>query len=143
PPSALADEVGSRPAADGDTLPSEALPPPIPAWSAESYQGLADGTIATPVTGAWMRGNLESSVPDGSGDWAVAPMPQWEEGANVTAENGGSSLAVPAASDQQELAYAFVEYTTAGDGVAPRIEEGAFPATTADLESEEFKIGRA
>jgi len=134
----LADEGSSQYGEYWNTLVSEDLLAPITAWSDEWYQGLADGTIATLVTGAWMRGNLESSVPDGSGDWAVAPMPQWEEGANVTAENGGSSLAVPAASDQQELAYAFVEYTTAGDGVAPRIEEGAFPATTADLESEEF-----
>src|SRR3712207_7966338 len=34
--------------------------------------------------------------------------------------------------------YAFLEYANAGDGVAARIAGGAFPATTADLNSEEF-----
>lgn len=134
----LADEGSTTYAEYWNGLVKDDLLAPITAWSDEWYQGLADGTIATLVTGAWMRGNLESSVPDGAGDWAVAPMPQWEEGATATAENGGSSLAIPAASDQQALAYAFVEYATVGDGVATRIEQGAFPATTADLESEEF-----
>jgi multiple sugar transport system substrate-binding protein len=42
------------------------------------------------------------------------------------------------ASDNQALAYAFAEYVTVGDGVQLRLDQGAFPATTADLESEEF-----
>lgn len=121
-----------------NTLVKDELVAPITAWSDEWYQGLADGTIASLTTGAWMRGNLESSVPDGAGDWAVAPMPQWSEGEQVTAENGGSSLAIPAGSKNQALAYAFIEYATVGDGVPTRIEEGAFPATVAELQGDEF-----
>ena len=45
------------------------------AWSDEWYKGLGDGTIATLTIGAWMPGNLESGVPDASGNWRVAPMP--------------------------------------------------------------------
>lgn len=30
----------------------------------------------------------------GSGDWRVAPMPTYDGGAPVTAESGGSSMAV-------------------------------------------------
>ncbi|GAA1772499.1 sugar ABC transporter substrate-binding protein [Streptomonospora arabica] len=111
---------------------------PVNSWTDEWFQGMADGTIASVVAGAWMPANLESSVADGAGSWRVAPLPQWEEGASASAENGGSSLAVPEAGRNKELAYAFAEYATTGDGVATRLAEGAFPATTADLESEEF-----
>lgn len=111
---------------------------PITAWSDEWYQGLNDGSIATLVMGAWMPPNLESGVPDGAGSWRVAPAPQWEEGANASAEMGGSSLAIPSASDNKELAYAFLDYALAGDGVQTRVDAGAFPAATAILDSEEF-----
>src|SRR5690606_22056417 len=73
-----------------------------------------------------------------SGDWRVAPMPQWTAGAKETAENGGSALSVTEASEQKALAYGFLEYANAGDGVATRLEGGNFPATLADLTDEEF-----
>jgi multiple sugar transport system substrate-binding protein len=65
-------------------------------------------------------------------------MPQWEAGASATSENGGSSLAVPTASANAELAYAFIEYANAGAGVQTRIDGGAFPATSAELNAPEF-----
>ncbi|GAA1724471.1 sugar ABC transporter substrate-binding protein [Isoptericola hypogeus] len=117
----------------------EELLAPVGSWSDEWYQGMAQGTIASLTIGAWMPANLESGVPQGAGKWRVAEMPQWEAGAHATSENGGSSLAVPAASENAELAYAFTEYATTGEGATTRVENGAFPATTADLESEEFR----
>ncbi|MFI2102639.1 ABC transporter substrate-binding protein [Isoptericola sp. NPDC019693] len=117
----------------------EDLLAPVGSWSDEWYQGLGNGTIATLTIGAWMPANLESGVPQGKGKWRVAEMPQWEAGQHATSENGGSSLTVPAASTNAELAYAFVDYATHGDGVQTRLDGGAFPATTADLESEEFR----
>ena len=116
----------------------EDLLAPIGSWSDEWYQGLGNGTIATLTIGAWMPANLESGVEAGAGKWRVAQMPQWEAGATATSENGGSSLAVPEASTNKELAYAFAEYADAGDGVQTRIDGGAFPATTAELESDAF-----
>ncbi|RBM07388.1 sugar ABC transporter substrate-binding protein [Streptomyces sp. PT12] len=132
------DEGSARFAETWQQLLDEDLLAPITGWSDEWYQGLADGTIASLIMGAWMPANLESGVAEGSGSWRVAPLPQWEAGGQASAENGGSSLAVPSAAANKELAYAFVEYATAGDGAATRIEGGAFPATTADLSSEEF-----
>lgn len=107
-------------------------------WSDEWFQGLGNGTLATLVTGAWMPANLESGAPAGEGKWRVAPMPQWEDGESVTAENGGSSIAVMEASENKELAYAFLEYANVGDGVQTRIDGGAFPSTTAELNADEF-----
>ncbi|MBT0994307.1 extracellular solute-binding protein [Cellulomonas sp. DKR-3] len=120
-------------------LVDEDLLAPISSWSDEWYQGLGNGTIATLTIGAWMPANLESGVPDGAGKWQVAQMPQWEAGGAATAENGGSSLAVTKASQNAELAYEFVKYADAGEGVQTRIDGGAFPATTAELNSDEFK----
>ncbi|MCX5400701.1 ABC transporter substrate-binding protein [Streptomyces sp. NBC_00102] len=117
----------------------EKLVSPIAGWSDDWYKGLGDGTIATLPIGAWMPANFASGVKDAAGDWRVAPLPQWEAGANSSAENGGSSLALPTQGANKELAYAFVEYANSGAGVQTRIKNGAFPATTADLNSQEFQ----
>ncbi|WP_329138799.1 sugar ABC transporter substrate-binding protein [Streptomyces sp. NBC_01476] len=111
---------------------------PVTGWTDQWYKGLADGTIATLTTGAWMPANFTSGVAAASGDWRVAPLPQWQAGAQASAENGGSSLAVMQASKNKELAYAFLQYADQGAGVQTRIKGGAFPATTADLNSPAF-----
>ena len=55
-----------------------------------------------------MPANFASGVPGASGDWRAAPLPQWTEGGKASAENGGSSLALPQAGKNKELAYAFL-----------------------------------
>ncbi|MER6011968.1 ABC transporter substrate-binding protein [Streptomyces bluensis] len=117
----------------------EKLVAPITGWTDDWYKGLGDGTIATLPSGAWMPANFVTGVPNASGDWRVAPLPAWTKGDKASAENGGSSLTIPALGKNKELAYAFVEYANSGDGVQSRIKEGAFPATTADVQSTEFK----
>ncbi|MEV6397963.1 sugar ABC transporter substrate-binding protein [Streptomyces sp. NPDC051907] len=117
----------------------EDLLAPVSSWSDEWYKGLADGSIATLSIGAWMPANFTSGVASASGDWRVAPLPQWTKGAKASAENGGSSLAVPKGAKNKELAYAFIEYATTGAGASARVAEGAFPATKADLESKAFQ----
>lgn len=121
------------------TLIKEELVAPISGWTDEWFQALGDGTIATLTTGAWMPGNFTSSVANASGKWRVAAQPVWEEGKAACAENGGSSLAVMKASSKAALAYAFVSFCSAeAEGIKIRIDGGAFPSTTAELESEEF-----
>ncbi|MER5729886.1 sugar ABC transporter substrate-binding protein [Streptomyces sp. NPDC002138] len=116
----------------------EHLLAPVSSWSDEWYKGLSDGSIATLSIGAWMPANFASGAPGAAGDWRVAPLPQWAKGAKAGAENGGSSLAVPKASKNKALAYAFIEYATTGAGATSRVAEGVFPATRADLESKAF-----
>ncbi|MGW6020318.1 ABC transporter substrate-binding protein [Streptomyces sp. NPDC055099] len=117
----------------------EKLLAPINPWTDEWYKSFGDGTVATLPTGAWMPANFASGVKEASGDWRAAPLPQWTAGNRASAENGGSSLALPELGKNKELAYAFVEYANSGKGVQTRIEEGAFPATTKDLESKAFQ----
>ncbi|ROO61494.1 carbohydrate ABC transporter substrate-binding protein (CUT1 family) [Micromonospora sp. Llam0] len=132
------DDGSARFADTWQQLISEDLLAPVSSWSDQWYQGLADGTIASLATGAWMPANLISGVADGAGKWRVAPLPQWDAGGTASAENGGSSLAVPSAAANRALAYGFIEYANAGDGVQIRVDGGAFPATTAQLQSPEF-----
>ncbi|WP_367128684.1 sugar ABC transporter substrate-binding protein [Saccharothrix sp. HUAS TT1] len=134
----LADEGSKRFTAMWQQLVSEELVAPVTSWSDQWYQGLGDGSIATLVIGAWMPANLRSGVAAGEGKWRVAPMPQWEAGGKAVSENGGSALSIPEAGANKALAYAFVRYATAEEGVRTRVAGGAFPATTAELTSPEF-----
>lgn len=134
----LGDEGSAKFAEMWQPMLDEGLVAPIVPWSEEWYKGLGDGTIATLLIGAWMPVNLESGAPDADGDWRVAPMPQYEAGGTDNSENGGSALVVTEASTQKALAYGFTEFSNSGDGVGVRLEAGTFPATVADIESEEF-----
>jgi multiple sugar transport system substrate-binding protein len=111
---------------------------PMAGWTDAWYRALADGTIATLPYGAWMPGILQSSVPDGAGKWAVAPMPTYD-GKPVTAEHGGSTQAVLKQSSNPVLAAAFVRWLNHGNGIKPFLESGGFPATKADLDAPSFK----
>jgi multiple sugar transport system substrate-binding protein len=134
----LQDEGSRKWTSTWDALVKEDLVSTIPGWSAEWYRALGDGTIATLVTGAWMPGVLKSSVPDGAGKWAVAPMPTYD-GQPLTAENGGGGQSVLKQSAKPALAAGFVRWLNNGGGVKPFVDSGGFPATTADLTSAAFK----
>ena len=111
----------------------------IPGWSDEWFTALGDGTIATLPIGAWMPGVLESGAAAGSGHWRVAPMPTYDGGEAVTAENGGSAQVVLEQSKNKDLAAGFLRWlNSSDDSIDVFLESGGFPATVADLESDEF-----
>lgn len=110
----------------------------IPGWSDQWFKALSDGTIATLVTGAWMPGVFESSAPNGSGQWRVAPIPTYD-GTPVSAENGGSAEVVIKQSKSPELAAAFLRWLNSDPAsIKVFLASGGFPATTADLGSSDF-----
>lgn len=110
----------------------------IPTWSDDWFRALGDGTISTIITGAWMPGILESSVPDGLGDWRVAPLPSYD-GSPVTAENGGSAQSVIKQSKNPALAAAFLKWLNNSDAsIDVFLGTGGFPSTTAQLEDPAF-----
>ena len=108
-------------------------------WSDDWNRSLNDGTLATQIIGAWMTANLPDRAPDQSGNFRVAPMPQWESGEKASAENGGSTLAILEASEKKEAAMKFVEYITHSDeGVQARVDANATVANTSILESDDY-----
>lgn len=122
-----------------DQMLSEGLLGDIPGWSDEWFQALGDGTIASLPIGAWMPGVLEASVPGGAGKWAVAPMPTYDGGTAVTAENGGSSQVVMEGSQNKALAAGFLKWlNNSQDSIDVFLASGGFPATVADLKSDSF-----
>jgi multiple sugar transport system substrate-binding protein len=119
-------------------LVSGGLVAPISSWSTEWYTGLSNGSIASLVTGGWMGVDLETGVATGSGQWRVAPIPQWSAGASADSENGGSSDAVLSASKNQAAAAAFLQWVSTGQGAQISASTGDFPASTAILNSASF-----
>lgn len=74
------------------------------AWN----QAFANGAFATIACPAWMIGYIKGQAGDaGEGHWDVASIPG--DGGNW----GGSYLAIPAASENQEEAYALIAWLTA------------------------------
>lgn len=108
-------------------------------WSDDWYRSLGDGTTASLTIGAWMPTNLESSATAAKGNWRVAQLPQWEEGEQASAEDGGSALAITSQSKNQAAAYKFAEFLTHGDGAQVMADHGTFPAKTAILDDEDFQ----
>jgi ABC-type sugar transport system, periplasmic component len=111
----------------------------ITAWSDDWNRALNDGSLATQTMGGWLTSTLPERAPEASGDFRVALMPQWREGEKIGSENGGSAFGIPAASEHKEAAFKFLEYFTHGEGVAARVDAGAFVPNTSVLQSEEFR----
>lgn len=107
-------------------------------WSDDWNRSLNDGTLASLTIGAWVPVNLMNGAPDQAGNWRVAQLPQWNEGDEVSAEDGGSALAVVKQSKQQAAAYKFVEYLTHGEGADTMAATGTFPSLKRILESKSF-----
>lgn len=110
----------------------------INGWTDEWFQGLGDGTLATLLTGAWMPGNFIASVAAGKGKWRVAPMPTYD-GTPANSENGGSSQAVMAQSQNTALAAGFLRFLNHDqDSIDIFLKSGGFPSTTKDLADSTF-----
>lgn len=134
----LADEGSQKWAEMYQPLIDEDLLGDIPGWSDEWFAALGDGTIATLTTGAWMPGVFESGAPAGAGNWRVAPMPTYD-GTPANAENGGSAQVVPAAAENKLLGAGFLKWLNSSEeSVELFLASGGFPATVADLQSDEF-----
>ncbi|MET7757763.1 sugar ABC transporter substrate-binding protein [Streptomyces sp. NPDC005389] len=65
-----------------------------PMYDQAWYTGLGNGTIATVVGAVWQAGVIKGGAKAGAGQWAVAPMPQWQKGDEKVGNAGGSATAV-------------------------------------------------
>ena len=65
--------------------------------------------IAVTVSGEWWGGLLKDQCPEQAGKWRVMRMPAFTPGGLRAANYGGSTLAIPAQSENPELAWEFVK----------------------------------
>lgn len=107
-------------------------------WTDDWNRGLNDGSIASLMIGAWMPINLMTSAPNQKGNWRIASLPQWVEGQKVSAEDGGSALAIPSQSKNKAAAYKFIQYLTHGAGAQTMADTGTFPSLKKILNSSSF-----
>jgi multiple sugar transport system substrate-binding protein len=100
---------------------------------------MASGKYATWIAGAWAPGSIASTIPQTSGKWAAAPVPQWEADGKASSENGGSSNAVPVTSKNKAAAVAFAEWLNSDPTATKALADGGlFPATSALLKDPAF-----
>lgn len=103
----------------------EAAPLLTPEWNNRVNRG----RILTWPAGVWAPGVIYSIAKQQAGDWAIAPLPQWETGDRGVAMQGGSALAVTS-SDQVEAAVEFITWmNTSKDACVQQIKEGQYPAS--------------
>jgi multiple sugar transport system substrate-binding protein len=55
------------------------------------YQNLQNGTVATWISAVWGAATISTNAPKSSGNWRVAPVPQWKAGGAVNGNWGGST----------------------------------------------------
>ncbi|MHB8294843.1 MAG: extracellular solute-binding protein [Acidimicrobiales bacterium] len=63
-------------------------------FNAAWYHQLATGSLLTWPTAQWATTIMADSVAGGTGDWRIAPMPQWTAGVGIYGQYGGSTTAV-------------------------------------------------
>lgn len=81
--------------------------------------------VATVPIGAWMGGFLKNwAAVDTAGLWGVVPMPAFGEDGARASNQGGSSYVIPEQSDNQEAAWAFIEFMTSAEAQLAILEYG-------------------
>jgi len=101
------------------------------------YHDLQTGTLATWLSGAWGAGIIEQNAPQSSGDWRVAPLPQWQAGQAINGDWGGSTTVVFKDTKYPQQATEFAEWISNNNQSAEQefTGGGAYPALLSSLSS--------
>jgi multiple sugar transport system substrate-binding protein len=112
-----------------------------PGFTNEWYRAFAKGTYATWPAAAWGPVFLEGVAGESKGKWRAAPLPQWEEGAQDSANWGGSTLAVTTQSEHPEEAAELAMWLTHAPEPTKlyTTKQFLFPVLNDLLNSPEFK----
>jgi multiple sugar transport system substrate-binding protein len=107
-----------------------------PAWN----KALNTGKQIAWVSAVWAPGTLTTGAPDTKGKWAMAPLPQWSQGENVTGSWGGSSTAVTTDSGNKSAAAKFASWLNTDPAALTALakEGGIYPAATTAQTSDAF-----
>ncbi|MGJ0389863.1 ABC transporter substrate-binding protein [Microbacterium sp. CGR1] len=107
----------------------------VPAWTDEWNNAYNSGDVWTWNSAVWGANSISSGAPDTAGNWAVAPLPQWEVGGTAAGNWGGSSTAVLKGSEHVYEAAKFALWLNTSDEALTALAEAAnlYPATTAGL----------
>jgi multiple sugar transport system substrate-binding protein len=112
-----------------------------PGFTNDWYRSFASGTYATWPTAAWGPVFLEGVAGESKGKWRAAPLPQWESGAQDSANWGGSTLAVTTQSEFPEEAATLAKWLTNDPKPTKRYttKQFLFPVLNELLDSPDFR----
>ena len=101
------------------------------------YTDLQNGGAATWISAVWGANTILSNAPSTSGDWAVAPMPQWTAGQNSAGNWGGSTTVVFKNTQHPKEATEFATWLNTNADSVNGMVQGAqlYPALTSALGS--------
>ncbi|MGV8978580.1 MAG: ABC transporter substrate-binding protein [Cellulomonas sp.] len=114
-----------------------------PAWTDEWNNAYNTGSDWTWISAVWGANSISSGAPATSGDWAVAPMPQWNAGDKAAGNWGGSSTAVFKGSKHVYEAAKFALWLNTSDEALTALNKAAnlYPATKAGASLPALKEG--
>lgn len=118
-------EKGTEPLQTALAIDERGLALGLPSWSAEWVPAVQQGAFFGLACACWMEIVLRRGAPETIGAWRLIPAPEGDYA------YGGSFLAIPEQSANQEAAWAFVQYVTANRaGALLGLEQGVLPAYT-------------
>ncbi|MEU1471725.1 sugar ABC transporter substrate-binding protein [Streptomyces sp. NPDC005761] len=122
----LADEPSRRVAAYWQRMIDQDLVSMTPVDSRQYDALLSAGKILVRLSGAWDAGAQMKARPGQKGQWAVAPLPQWNAGDASVGTHGGSTFAVTKDSQHPDAALEFIEWQVSHpDALRARLSSGA------------------
>ncbi|MFC7845129.1 ABC transporter substrate-binding protein [Streptomyces sp. NPDC001046] len=105
-------------------------------FSPALYKAWNSGEVVTWVSAAWGYSTIRDNAKSTAGKWAVAPMPQWQEGGQQAGNWGGSTTTVMSGTKHPAEAAKFALWLNT-DAEALEIlnrEGGLYPAAKAGLD---------
>ena len=114
-----------------------------PTFTDEWNNGANSGELWSWVSAVWGANTVISGAPDQSGNWAVAPMPQWEAGEKAAGNWGGSTTAVFSGGENTYEAAQFALWLNTDPEALTSMNATAniYPATVDGGELEAFQSG--
>ena len=115
----------------------------MPAFTADFWNAVSKGEVATSMEAAWGTGSFAGSLEKNPGvgaEYRVAPLPQWKKGSKSSGNWGGSTAVVTTQSKNPEAAALFAYWLMSSKASLVQGWKGAgvFPAATAGLDLPEL-----
>jgi multiple sugar transport system substrate-binding protein len=117
----------------------------LASFSPGEFAALGNGTLVTDIGATWTNAIISGNAAAAKGDWAVAPLPQWQAGATASGNWGGSTTAVLKSSQHPCEAAKFALWlSTDPDAMGTVIgTAGGYPPTVAGLDLPVLKQGNS
>ncbi|WP_166869291.1 MULTISPECIES: extracellular solute-binding protein [unclassified Salinibacterium] len=139
----LADDASVKVAEYWQSMIDEDLVATYPAWTDEWNNAYNSSTVWSWTSAVWGANSISSGAPDTAGNWAVAPAPQWTEGAEEAGNWGGSSTAVFTGTDHLYEATKFALWLNTSEEALTALNSLAnlYPATLEGMQLPALKEG--